>query len=191
MKLILGSSSKHRKEILEKAGYVFDIFNPDIDEKLIETNNSYERPLILARAKADDLMKKIKEPALIIALDTVVIGNGKLYEKPKTEIEAREFLKKYSEDLVPETVSAIVVINTITGKRYEGVDKAKVFFKKFPPFMIEDFIKNGEPLSRAGGFGIQHPIMEPYVEKIEGDKGSVTGTPLQLLKKLLTEAGYQ
>ena len=56
--------------------------------------------------------------------------------------------------------------------------------------MIEDFIKNGEPLTRAGGFGVQHPIMEPYVEKIEGDKGSITGMPLQLLKKLLAEAGY-
>src|SRR6185503_3195901 len=102
MKLILGSSSKYRKEILEKAGYVFDVLAPDINEKWIQTNYPYERPLILARAKADALMKKVKEPAFVIALDTVVIGEGKLYEKPETEIEAREFLKKYSEGLNPE-----------------------------------------------------------------------------------------
>lgn len=190
MKLILGSSSKYRKDILKKAGYVFNILIPDINEKLIKTSDLYERPLILARAKAKDLVKKVKEPSLIVTLDTIVIGEGKLYEKPETEKEAREFLKKYSEGLAPETLSAIVVINTKTGKKYEGVDRAQVFFKKFSNAMIENFIKNGEPLTRAGGFGAKHPIMKPYVDRIKGTEESVSGIPLHLLKKLLTEAGY-
>lgn len=190
MRLILGSSSKYRKNILEKAGYVFDVLIPDVDEKLIQNDNPYERPLILARAKADALMKCVKEPALIITLDIVAFGEGIIYEKPEGEKEAREFLKKYSEGLTPETICAVVVVNTKTGKRYEGIDVAKVFFKPFTDSFIEDFIKNGEPLTLAGGFGIQHPIMKPFIERIEGTEESIAGMPLHLLEKLLTEADW-
>lgn len=190
MKLILGSASKYRKEILEKAGYVFDVLVSDIDEKLIKTEDPYQRPLVLARAKADALVVKVKEEAIIITSDTIIIAEGNLYEKPETEKEAREFLKKYSEGLVPSVVSAIVVANTKTGKIYEGIDVAKVSFKPFSDSFIEDFIKNGEPLKLAGGFGVLHPIMKPYVDKVEGTRESIAGMPLHLLKKLLKQAGY-
>src|SRR3989344_536837 len=187
MKLILGSSSKYRKELLEKAGYVFDVMIPEIDEKSIVTDNPYERPLLLARAKADALIAKVKEPALIITSDTVCVAEGRLYEKPETEEKAREFLNKYSEGLAPETLSAVVITDTQTGKRYEGVDRAKVFFKHFPPEMIEAFIREGEPLHRAGGFAIQHPVMKPYVDRIEGEEESVVGVPIHQFKELLTQ----
>jgi septum formation protein len=190
MKLILGSSSKYRKEILEKAGYVFDVLNPEVDEKEIKTEDVYKRPLILARAKLDAVIRKIKEPAVIITSDSVVVCEGKLYEKPETEEEARKFLKQYSEGLNPEVICALVLINTQTGERSEGVDKTKVFFKPFPDSMIEDFIREGRPLERAGGFGIQHPIMKPYIDKIEGTEESIVGMPIQLLKKLLIQVGY-
>jgi septum formation protein len=190
MKLILGSSSKYRKEILEKAGYVFDVMVSDVNEKKIKTNDPYQRPLILARFKADALLTKIKEPSIIITSDSVVVCEGKLYEKPETEEEARKFLRQYSAGLHPEIVCALVVTNTETRERYEGVDITKVFFKPFTDSMIEDFIREGKPLERAGGFGIQHPIMKPYVEKIEGTQESVVGMPLHLLKELLEKAGY-
>ncbi len=190
MKLILGSSSKYRKEILEKAGYVFDVLNPEVKEKEIKIRDPYKRPLVLARVKADALVAKVKEPAIIIACDIVVVCEGELYEKPNSEKQAREFLKKYSDGGVPETVCALVVANTKTGKRYEGIDIAKTFFNPFPQAMIEEFIEKGEPFSRAGGFAIQHPIMRPYIKKIEGTEDSIVGMPIHLLKKLLKEARY-
>ncbi|MFA6353770.1 MAG: Maf family protein [Candidatus Paceibacterota bacterium] len=190
MKLILGSSSKYRKDILEKAGYVFDVLAPDIDEKLIKTNDPYERPLILAHAKADALVARVKEPAFVIALDQVVVYEGKLYEKPIDEKEARIFFDHYNTGGVPESICAVVVVNTRTGKRYNGVDKVKIFFKHIPNTVIENFIKKNQPLTRAGGFGIQDTVLEPYVKKIEGTEDSVAGMPIHLLKKLLTEAGY-
>ena len=55
MKLILGSSSKYRKELLEKASYVFSVLVPEVDEKDIKTDDPYQRPLILAPAKADEI----------------------------------------------------------------------------------------------------------------------------------------
>lgn len=190
MKLILGSSSKYRKNILKKAGYVFEVLIPDVDEKLIKTDNPYERPLVLARAKADVLQNKIKEPAIIITSDTVIVADGKLYEKPESEQEARQFLEEYSRGLAPQVVTALVVNNTQTGECHEGVDVAKVFFKPFPPSIVEDFIKSGEAFLLAGGFTLRHPLIEPYVEKIEGTEDSVIGLPLHLLEELLKKSGY-
>jgi septum formation protein len=190
MKLILGSSSKYRKDILEKAGYVFDVINPDVDERKIKADNPYERPLVLARAKADSIVLKLKEPALVITSDVVVVAEGKLYEKPESEKEAREFLKKYSLGMVPEAICAIVIVNTETGEKYEGVEFAKVVFKEFPDSIIEDFIKEGSPLERAGGFGIQHPILRPYIDRVEGEEETIVGLSVNLLKELLIKAGY-
>ena len=141
--------------------------------------------------KADNLISRIKEPALIITSDIVVICKGKLYEKPESEKEAREFLKQYNDGLVPETVCAVVVTNTKTGEKFEGVDTAKVFFKPFTDSMVETFIREGKPLERAGGFGIQHSIMKPFVDRVEGTEESVLGMPIHLLKRLLKKAGYQ
>ena len=191
MKLILGSSSKYRKDILEKAGYVFDILTQEVDEKAIVADDPYKRPLVLAHAKADVLINKVTEPALIITSDAVAVCNGKVREKPESEKEAREFLQEYSSGVGPEGVTAIVVHNTITGERHEGVDRAQVFYNPFPDSVIEDFIKNGDPLGRAGGFGVQSRILRPYVRKIEGDEESIVGMPTSLLKKLLTQAGYK
>src|SRR3989344_5619162 len=100
MKLILGSSSKYRKEVLGKAGYVFEVLSPDLDEKLIKVDDPYERPKILARAKADSLLSKVSEPALLITLDIVVVADGKLYEKPETHEHARQMLRQYRAGVV-------------------------------------------------------------------------------------------
>ena len=89
MKLILGSSSKYRKNILEKAGYVFDVLVPDIDEKLIKVNDPYQRPLFVARAKAEILISKIKEPALLITSDVIAVCDGKVREKPNSKNVAK------------------------------------------------------------------------------------------------------
>ncbi len=191
MKLILGSASKHRKEILEKEGYIFDVLVSDIDERKIKTDNPRERPLVLARAKADALAAKVKEPAFIITSDTVIIAGGELREKPETEGEARKFLKEYSAGVAPEAITAVVIMNTETGKRYEGVDTGKTFFKHLPDSFVEDFIKYGEPLTLAGGFGVGHPLMKPYIERIEGDAEAIIGMPAHLLKDLLSKAGYK
>ena len=190
MKLILGSSSKYRREILEKAGYSFEVLSPGVDEKGIKIADPYKRPLALAHAKADALVKKVTEPAYIITSDIIVLCDGKILEKPETEEEARIFLRKYRSGSHPETVCAVVVVNTKTGKRHEGIDIAKTFFEPFPDSVMEDFIKEGKPLERAGGFAIQHPLLRPYIKKIEGTEESIIGMPLHLLKRLLREAGY-
>ncbi len=178
MKIILGSSSKYRKQVLLEHGIDVDSMSPDIDEKAIRTHDFYQLPLILARAKAEALIPKITEPVILITSDQVVVCNGDLHEKPQDETEARLFLKKYSEGYPAETVSAIVVTNTASKKQVEGIDIAKVFHAPIPESIIEDFLLKGDPYSKAGGFSVRDPSLSKYVVKIDGTVDSVMGMPI-------------
>lgn len=187
MKIILGSSSKYRRELLEKNGYDVEVMAPDINEKAIRSNDYYQLPLLVARAKSNALLSKISEPSIVITADIIVVCDGALYEKPQNKKEAVSFLKKYGSGHPAETVGALVVTNTENNKKAEGIDIAKVYFNFMPPAVIEDFINSGDPYSKAGGFAIQSPILQPYINRIEGATDSIMGMPLTLLERLLKE----
>jgi septum formation protein len=187
MKMILGSGSKWRKLILEKAGYTFDVMTADIDEKEIRSSDYEELPLIIGKAKAEALLPQIGEPAILITSDQVVVCEGELWEKPKDEAEARKFFEIYSEGKPAQTNTSVVVINTENGKRAEGVDFAKTFFKEIPNEVIDKFIETGNAYACAGGFTVDDPLLIPYIDRIEGDRDSVEGLPMRMVEKLLNE----
>ncbi len=188
MKLILGSSSKYKRSVLEKAGYQFEALNPDVDEFSIRSDDYYKLPLLLARAKAQDLASKISEPALIIGSDIVVVCDGVLYEKPESEEQSRAWLKKYSQGYSADCPSGLCVINTETGKIVEGTYTASITFHPIPDEVMEDFIKNGDPYSKAGGFSVQLPFLKPYIKEMVGTTESMMGMPIHLLEDLLKQA---
>lgn len=184
MRIILGSSSRWRKRILEKSGYSFFTMSPNVDEKKIRSKNPKELVLKLANLKADALIDKISKPSLLISGDQVVVWNNQIREKPISIEQAKEFLKGYAK-YPAETVSALVVVNTANGKRVSGIDKAKVHFKQIPEEVINLLIQDGKIFSCAGGFQLSDKHLLPYVEKIEGTVDSVEGLPLKLLDKLI------
>lgn len=185
MKIILGSSSKTRKKVLQNAGYDFEVMVPDIDEKAIRSDDFEELPLLVARAKITALLPKIKEPAIVICSDTVVVCNGELREKPESKEEALKFLKSY-EQYPAQTITAVVVANTATGKQAEGVDITKVYFKKFPQEVLDKIIAE-EELPYAGAFAVNDPVFEEHIKKIEGSKNGAAGLPMKLTKELMEE----
>ena len=187
MKIILGSSSKYRKELLETNGYEVEVMAPNIDEEAIRSDNYYELPLLLARAKANALLPKVSQSAILITADVVVVCDGNLYEKPKDAKETKAFLEVYSGGAPAEIAAALVVINTANGKQAEGVDMTSVHFNVIPSKAIENFIQQGDPFTKAGGFGIQSPILQPYIKEIKGTRESIMGMPIHLLEKLIKE----
>ncbi len=187
MKLILGSQSKNRQQVLKDAGYDFEVMSADIDEKAVRGADPEQLTLVLSHAKADALLPKITEPALLITTDLVVVCNGKILEKPVDEDEARAFIKGYEHHPM-ETVSAIVVTNTATGKRAAGTDTARVFFRSIPENAIDEALKVGKIMLCAGAMRCEEPPFSQYVERFEGTKDNTTGLPLILLKKLMKEA---
>lgn len=188
MKIILGSQSENRRQVLKDAGYEFEVMVSDIDERAIRHDDFYELPLLLARAKAEALLPKIKEPALLITADQVVVWNNKLREKPRDVAEARHYLLTFSESEHPaECVNGIVVTNTGTGKSLAERETSKVYFGKIPQETIERLLKEGIVLQKAGGFDIKNPILKPFISDIEGTLESALGLPMDIVERCMKE----
>lgn len=143
--------------------------------------------LALAHAKADALLPQIHGPALLITSDQVVVWQGKIHEKPKHAEEARAFLRGYAEGPA-ETVTAAVVTHTATGVRRQGVDRAMVWFRRIPEEGIAQVIAREEVFAHAGGFSITDPLLEVYIERVDGTAESVIGLPAALTRQLLRAA---
>ena len=186
MKIILGSKSQWRKLVLERAGYQFEVLTAEIDEKAVRSDDYKELPLLLARAKAKAILPQVHEPALLITSDQVVVCNGELREKPENETQAREFLKSYAH-YPAQTNTAVVVINTQTSKSAEGLDIATIFFKPIPENVIDELIIDGKIMTGAGGYIIEHPLLEPFIDHVDGEVDSVMGMPVKLMAKLMNE----
>jgi len=186
MKIILGSASKQRKRVLERWGYAFEVMKPDIDEKAIRFDDPKKLTMALARAKAEALRPRIKEPALLITADQVVLWNGEILEKPENPEQARRFLKGYSQ-YPAQPMNAVVVTNTRTGSQLGENDENTVHFRKFPDDVIEQLIAQGNIFSQAGAFSLEDPLIAPYVERIAGTLDSVEGLPREITERLLKE----
>lgn len=193
MKIILGSSSAGRKlimtELAQEFGFDFEVMSPDIDEKSIRSDTPDDLVMAIANAKADVLVSKIKEPAILICSDQVVLFEGKIREKPVDEKEARGFLQSYV-NIHPETIGAVVVVNTKTGKRVSRLQKSKIYFKPLPKEIIDEHIETGMALRGAGGFSVHDPILKDYIDHIDGGFDSASGLSKDLVKRLVAEVGY-
>ena len=185
-KIILGSSSKWRKMILEKMGYEFDIISPDVDEKAIRFEDPAKLTLTLAKVKSRAILLKLNEPCILITSDQVGFSNGRILEKPINADEARKFLRSYAYYPI-ESYAAVVVVNSENNKKAEGVDIARVSFSPFPEDFIELIIKKGDVLNAAGGFTIGDPLFDPYVKEIKGEKENIMGLPVKMTEKFLEE----
>ena len=187
MKIILGSASEQRRKILEKMGYDFEVMAADIDEKAIRLEDPNELTMALAEAKAEALRSKIKEPALLITADQVVLCNGQILEKPENAEEARKFLHGYAQ-YPAQPINATVVTNIKTAKQVRENDSNMVHFRPFPEEVIEELIAEGNVFSQSGAFSLEDPIVKPYVDHIEGTIDSIEGLPIELTQRLIEEA---
>lgn len=186
MKIILGSASRQRRRILARMGYDFEVMISDIDEKAIRLEDPRELTKALAMAKAEALLLKIKEPALLITADQVVLWNNQILEKPENENEARGFLQGYTQHPA-QPINYTLVTNTQTGKQAGEGESNTVYFKPFPEEIIDQLVAQGNVFTQAGGFSLEDPFVEPYIDHIEGTLESIEGLPIELTKRLLKE----
>ncbi|KAH6572830.1 hypothetical protein BASA60_006392 [Batrachochytrium salamandrivorans] len=208
--VILGSSSKFRAEVLKQYDILFTVQVANIDEKAIGTTHRINPDpdtltQLVANAKMDALLAKLPAhtPAsLLISCDQVVSYKGQIREKPKSHEmvcgKGISLLICYYRNATciwesythapAETHSAVVVVNTGTGKRVQGVDVARQYFKHIPADVIQELICKGDVMHSSGGFVIEDPIIHPYLLRREGDEDSIIGMPIGLLFSLLAQA---
>ena len=186
MKIVLGSRSKSRKEILEDAGYDVEVMPSNFDEKSIRSADPEKLSRSLATAKMDTILPKLSRNVIVVTSDQIVSFNGEIHEKPVSEDGARRFMQTAHEH-PQETFTAVEVANTASGARKSGLDRARVYFRKIPSSVVEAYIRTGEPMSHAGGFGIEHELIRPYIERIDGSADSIRGMPVTLTRRLIEE----
>lgn len=186
MKYVLASASVRRQELLHRIISDFDIEVSNFDESTVLFNGDVEEYVInLAKGKAISTRKSLKEDAIIIGGDTVVVLNDKILGKPKSEEDAYRMLKELS-GKTHKVYSGIVVINMYNNKIDESAIYTEVKMSALTDKEILDYIKTGEPLDKAGAYGIQGNG-GVFVEEIKGCFYNVVGLPLNLLNKMLNK----
>jgi septum formation protein len=196
-RLILGSSSRSRQQLLKELGYEFSILKPGIDEEAIRHPEAEQLVRLLGNAKADALVKILKnekgssrttaEPLLLLTGDQVVVHQGRILEKPQDPAEARQFIASYA-NAPAITVGSIVVSNLSTGKRYEAIDRAEVYFHPIPESVVERLIAEGAVFACSGGLMVEHPLLTKFVHHIVGTVDSVMGLNKDLTRALIERA---
>ena len=192
--MILASQSPRRIELMREAGYNIRVIPADIDE----TPFDGEAPLTLverlARAKAAAVAAEYAEPnELTVAADTIVTfdGNGEILGKPATEGEARTMLRELSgrTHQVATGVCIVKAGDTAAPHAAESlsfVDVTDVTFYELTDEQIEHYVASGEPMDKAGAYGIQgHGAL--LIKGIEGDYYSVMGLPVAPLYTILRD----
>ena len=182
MNVILASASPRRKELL---GYVvprFEIIPADVDETLPEGIPAEKSAEFLAVKKAEHISARYPE-SVVIGSDTVVIVDGEILGKPLDEEDAYRMLKKLSGKI--HTVVTGVCISR--GEKKKSFSEAtRVEFYPLSDGEIRDYIATGDPMDKAGAYGIQGEGCV-LIKGIEGDFFTVMGLPAARLKRELSE----
>ena len=183
-RFILASASPRRKEILENAGFSFEIIVSDADENITEELTPEKTVEELAKRKAMAVLKD-NEDAVVFGCDTVVAIDGKILGKPRDDEDAFNMLFMLSGKT--HTVS--------TGVCICSKDKTEVFsntttveFYKLSEETIRSYIASGECSDKAGAYGIQG-FGNVLVKEIKGDYFSVMGLPVSQSARVLSGFG--
>jgi septum formation protein len=174
MKLILGSKSPRRSELLGLLGYEFSLRSKDTDESFPEALSSDLVAEYVAQKKADDLKNDLIDDEVIICADTTVIIDDKILGKPSNRDEAIEMLEQLSGR--EHTVITGVVIASLE-KQISFSVSTSVFFHPLSADEIRMYIEKDQPYDKAGSYGIQEWIGCAAIQRINGSYNNVVGLP--------------
>ncbi|HMA59850.1 MAG TPA: Maf family protein [Halanaerobiales bacterium] len=181
-KIILASSSDRRKELLTRLGIKYTAMPSKIDEDGYDYEHPDKLVQELSLAKASNVANVV-ENALIIAADTVVAHNNKILGKPEDEEDAKRMLQLLENDK-HEVFTGLALISADDEMHFLDYDVTEVFMRKVEKEEIERYIKTGEPMDKAGSYGIQGKG-GIFVNKIVGSYFTVMGLPIHLLSMAL------
>lgn len=185
MKIVLASQSPRRKELLGKMGLEFTTKAPEIDETALSGLPARQLVEALSREKALWAARQEDPEAIVIGSDTVVVRDGEILGKPASPAQAEEMLASLS-GRSHEVCTGITVCQ---GDRVVSqVEVTQVTFRTLTPQEIARYVRTGEPMDKAGAYGIQG-LGALLVEGIQGDYSAVVGLPVCRLGRILLDFG--
>lgn len=181
--LILASGSPRRRELLDLMGLTYTVETPDVDESF--SGRPSETVMEISRRKAAAVAARHSD-SIIIAADTLVFADGAL-GKPHTPERAKEMLRSLAGNW-HHVYTGITVINTRSGRILRNVDKTRVHLVPMTEQEIDAYVATGEPLDKAGAYGIQG-MGGMFVDRIDGSYSNVVGLPMSMLRTMLALVG--
>jgi septum formation protein len=188
MKLILASTSPRRAEILRDAGFSFVVVASGIDETPVPGESPSELVQRLADAKAELAAARAVGPAIVLAADTVVTLEGRIFGKPRSSDDARHMLEQLS-GRAHAVVTGVTLIRLPEAERCSFVESTLVHFAQLSAEEITRYLATDEPHDKAGAYAIQGRAGR-YIPRVEGDYFNVVGLPLARVAQALVELGW-
>ncbi|MGQ4892940.1 MAG: Maf family protein [Candidatus Njordarchaeia archaeon] len=185
MKLHLASSSPRRIEILGRFGIQFEIIKP-MWEIRVRDGDPGEIAMFTALEKVRSVQGYVDE-GVILGADTIVVLDGEILGKPKNRDEAFQQLKLLS-GKEHGVITGVAVKQIPSNVEYYDFEETIVKFKELEDWEIECYLETGEPMDKAGSYGIQG-FASFFVEWIKGDYYNVVGFPIIKVRGLLSKAG--
>lgn len=180
--IILASASPRRRELLKLICEDFKSVSPNVEETVPDEVEIFQRPQYLAVKKAFHVAKGLSKKAVVIGCDTGVFIDEEMLGKPKDKNDAFSMLKKLSgRDHLVVTGCCI----TDGERKREFSVTSRVFFYPLTDEDIKDYIATGEPMDKAGAYGIQGKG-SLLIKKIQGDYFNIVGLPLSALARELS-----
>ena len=180
MKIVLGSKSPRRKEILSLMGYDYEVRISEAEE-IIDETNPLDVVASIARQKANTI--PVKDDELLICADTIVVLDDLILGKPKDKADAYHMISLIqSRSHFVYTAVCIKYQNIYT----EFVDEAEVTIYPMNNLEIEEYINTPEPYDKAGAYAIQG-IFSKYIKDYKGDYYTIMGLPKQKLEIILKD----
>lgn len=192
-RLILASASPRRKELLTQIGAEFEII-PAVGEEVIVSAKPKQAVLDLSRQKAEEVARKFYQEAgniVILAADTIVAFDGEILGKPKDPEDAKRMLGMLSGREHSVFTGVTMVVKASGSEKIISLyEETKVFMYPMTEKQIEAYIETGEPMDKAGAYGIQGKCAV-YIEKIVGDYNNVVGLPVAAIFQKLEKSGIE
>lgn len=177
--LILASGSPRRRELMSQVGLDFTVVTSDADENIKEMEpEDYVREL--SSIKAQSVLEQYADKdnsVIVIGADTIVYHKGEILTKPKDEEDAFRILKSL-EGQIHQVYTGVTICST--HKNVSFYEKTDVWVYDMTDEEIRDYISTGEPMDKAGAYGIQGKFAA-YIKGIEGDYNNVVGLPVARL----------
>lgn len=181
-KLVLGSKSPRRKYILEQAGFHFRVQTADVEEVYPADMPVRNVPVYLAKLKAQAILPLVEEDEVVITSDTIVLLNGKIYEKPKDKADARRILADLSGHM-HEVITGVCICSST--KQVTFSDTTKVYFDELSPEEIAWYVDGYEVMDKAGAYAVQEGIGLIGIGRLDGCYFNVMGLPVSKLYRAL------
>jgi septum formation protein len=191
MKLILASASPRRAEVLRDAGMVFQIRSAEVDESALPAESAEKMVARLAEEKARAVAAQIhilEEKCIVIGADTAVELDGKIFGKPRDAAQASQMLGALS-GKTHSVLTGIFLLRLPDGASRSQVETTRVTFAPLDAAEIDAYIASGEPLDKAGAYGIQG-VAGRFITRVEGCYFNVVGLPLVRLYTLVRSLGW-